>query len=148
MSIARWGQQSLAALAIAVPLCASANVDSAAVAAAVAEGVVEADPAAAERGRALFAESTDAQCILCHRHDRAAAPFPGTLGPDLTHVAQRRTRAELRELIEDPTRSNPATAMPAYFRRTGLQQVQARYRDQTILSAAQIDDLLAFLTAP
>lgn len=103
--------------------------------------------AAQARGRAIFADQETGHCILCHQHQAVTAAFQGNLGPDLTAVGSRLSKAEMRARIEDPTRLNPETVMPAYFRRSGLRQVGRAYLDRTILTAAQIDDLLAFLAA-
>jgi sulfur-oxidizing protein SoxX len=101
--------------------------------------------ASQDRGRALFADEDTGHCILCHQHRQVPAAFQGNIGPDLTAVGSRLSAAALRARIEDPTRLNPETVMPAYFRASGLQQVARDYRGKTILSAAQIDDLVAFL---
>lgn len=47
-------------------------------------------------------------CLGCHR----IGPAGGTVGPDLTTVASRRSRAEIERMIRDPQGTVPGTAMP------------------------------------
>jgi sulfur-oxidizing protein SoxX len=44
----------------------------------------------------------------------------------------------------DPARFNPQTIMPAYYRTEGT-RVAASYRGKTVLTAEQIEDVVAFL---
>lgn len=102
-------------------------------------------PGDAEAGRALFVSRDGGHCILCHRVSELDVPFQGNVGPDLTGVAARRTAPELRARIMDPTRFNPDAAMPAYYRSDGLRQVERGRRGQTLLTGAEIEDLVAWL---
>jgi L-cysteine S-thiosulfotransferase len=98
-----------------------------------------------DRGRAIVLDRRLGACLLCH-----AGPFPeeklhGTLAPDLSGAASRWTAGEFRLRLVDPTRFNPATIMPAYYRVEGLTRVGAAWRGKPILSAEQIEDVIAFL---
>jgi L-cysteine S-thiosulfotransferase len=46
----------------------------------------------------------------------------------------------------DPKQLNPDTIMPAYHRVEGLQRVRERYRGQPILTAQQVEDVVAYLS--
>lgn len=97
------------------------------------------------RGRAIVLDRRLGACLLCH-----AGPFPeetlqGTLAPDLSGAASRWAAGELRLRLVDPTRLNPATIMPAYYRVEGFARVGAAWRGKPILSAEQIEDVMAFL---
>lgn len=101
------------------------------------------DPA---RGRAIVANRQVGLCLLCH-----SGPFPeerlqGNLATDLRGAGSRWSEGQLRLRIVDPGRINPATIMPAYHRTEGLVRVAPAYRGKPILSAAQIEDVVAFLT--
>ncbi len=69
----------------------------------------------------------------------------GDLGPSLTGIGARLSAAQLRLRLVDQSRLNPQTVMPSYYRIRGLQRVAAVYRDKPILTAQQIEDVVAFL---
>jgi sulfur-oxidizing protein SoxX len=52
---------------------------------------------------------------------------------------------QIRLRIADSSRVNPATIMPAYFKTEGLQRVAPAFRGKTVLTAQQIEDVVAFL---
>ncbi|HKB73970.1 MAG TPA: sulfur oxidation c-type cytochrome SoxX [Burkholderiales bacterium] len=100
------------------------------------------DPA---RGRAIVANRQVGLCLLCH-----SGPFPeersqGDLAPDLRSAA-RLTEGQIRQRLVDSTRINPQSIMPAYYRTEGLERVAPAYRGKTILTAEQIEDVVAYLT--
>jgi sulfur-oxidizing protein SoxX len=99
------------------------------------------DPA---RGRAIVANRQVGLCLLCH-----SGPFPeersqGDLAPDL-RGAGRLSEGQIRQRIVDPTKVNPQSIMPAYYRTEGLERVAAAYRGKTVLTAEQIEDVVAYL---
>ncbi len=100
---------------------------------------------AASRGEQVFLDRDLGHCVLCHRVATLDAPFQGNIGPDLSNVAARLSAAEIRDKVMDPTISKPDTTMPAYFRSHDLRQVDPAFRGKTILDAAQLQDLLAYL---
>lgn len=99
----------------------------------------------AERGREVFLDRDLGHCVLCHRIAHLDVPFQGNIGPDLTAVADRMSIDAMREKISDPTLSNPKSTMPGYYRTHGLEQVAQEYRGRPVLTAAQLQDLLAYL---
>ena len=99
------------------------------------------DPA---RGRAVILERELGNCLACHAIP-LDAEFPGSVGPPLAGVGARLTPAQLRLRVVDSKVLNPASAMPAYFRSSGLNRVQAEYVGKTILTAQQVEDVVAFL---
>lgn len=104
-------------------------------------------PGDAARGKAVAVNSDLGNCIICHRIPIAEVPDGafGDIGPDLAHVGARLSAAELRQRIVDPKQIDPDTVMPAYFVKNGLTRVQPQYQGKTILTAQQIEDLIAFL---
>jgi len=52
---------------------------------------------------------------------------------------------QIRLRIVDSSRVNPNTIMPAYLRTEGLQRVAPAHRGKTVLTAQQIEDVVAFL---
>jgi sulfur-oxidizing protein SoxX len=98
-----------------------------------------------ERGRAAVLDRERGHCLLCHRIAQLDEGFQGNIGPPLSRVGERLTPAELRARLVDPTRLNPATAMPAYHRTERLRQVAEAYRGEPILTAQEVEDVVAFL---
>ena len=98
-----------------------------------------------ERGRAIVANRQVGLCLLCHKGPFPEERFQGDLAPDLSGVGARLTEAEIRARIVDPSRANPDTIMPAYLKIEGLVRVAPSFRGKTILSAEQIDDVVAYL---
>ena len=97
-----------------------------------------------ERGRAIVANRQVGLCLLCHSGPFPEERFQGNLAPDLRSAA-RLSEAEIRQRIVDPRRANPATIMPAYYDTGGLTRVAPSFRGKTILSAEQIEDIVAYL---
>ena len=100
------------------------------------------DPA---RGRALVVDRRVGLCLLCHAGPFAEERFQGDLAPDLGGVGDRLSEGQLRLRIVDSRRLDPATIMPAYYRVDGLQRVGAAWQGRPILSAAEVEDVVAFL---
>ena len=100
------------------------------------------DPA---RGRAIVVDRQVGLCLLCHSGPFPEQRFQGDLGPDLGGVGARLSAGQIRLRIVDPARANPATLMPAYFKTEGLERVAPALRGKTVLSAQQIEDVVAFL---
>ena len=99
----------------------------------------------AARGRAIIANRQVGLCLLCHSGPFPEERFQGTIGPDLNGVASRLSEGQIRLRIVDPARTNPDSVMPAYFRTEGLTRVTPSLRGKPILSAEQIEDVIAFL---
>jgi len=100
------------------------------------------DPA---RGRAIVANRQVGLCLLCHSGPFPDERFQGELGPDLRGAGARWTEGQLRLRIVDSSRINPASIMPAYHRTEGLTRVTPAFRGKPILSAEQVEDVVAFL---
>ena len=101
------------------------------------------DPA---RGRAIVASRQVGLCLLCHSGPFPEERFQGELAPDLRGAGSRWTEGQLRLRIADSSRISPATIMPAYHRTEGLTRVAPAFRGKPILSAEQIEDVVAYLT--
>jgi sulfur-oxidizing protein SoxX len=99
----------------------------------------------AVRGRAIVANRQLGLCLLCHSGPLPEERFQGTLAPSLAGAGSRWDAGQLRLRIVDPARINPATIMPAYYRTDGLRRVPAALKGKPILSAQQIEDVVAYL---
>jgi L-cysteine S-thiosulfotransferase len=98
------------------------------------------DPA---RGRAIVGNRQVGLCLLCHSGPFPEERFQGNLAPDLRN-AGRLGEAQLRARLVDPARFNPQTIMPPYYRTEGT-RVAPAYRGKPVLSAEQVEDVVAFL---
>ena len=99
------------------------------------------DPA---RGRALVLERTST-CILCHSGPFPEEKFQGDLAPNLAGSGSRWSMGQLRLRLVDASRLNPTTIMPSYYRVDGLTRVAPAWRGKPILTAEQIEDIVAYL---
>jgi sulfur-oxidizing protein SoxX len=99
----------------------------------------------AARGRAIVANRQVGLCLLCHSGPFPEERFQGNLAPDLRGAGTRWSEGQLRLRIVDSSRINPATIMPAYHRSEGLARVAPAWRGKPVLSAQQIEDVVAFL---
>jgi len=104
---------------------------------------VKGDPV---RGRAIVTNRQVGLCLLCHSGPFPEERFQGNLAPDLTGTGTRWSEGQLRLRLVDSSRINPVTIMPAYHRTDGLVRVAPLHRGKPILSAEQIEDVVAFLT--
>lgn len=100
----------------------------------------------AVRGRAIVADRQVGLCVLCHRGPFPEVVFQGDIGPDLAGVGARLSTAQIRLRVADARRVNPASVMPSYFSTEGLRRVAEPFRGKTILTAEQIEDVVAYLT--
>lgn len=108
---------------------------------------VTAEPCDPVRGKAVAVNSDMGNCVICHMMPVPELPqgAAGDIGPDLAGVGSRLTPAELRQRIVNPKAIDPDTVMPAYFVATGLTRVQVKYEGRPILTAQQVEDLIAYL---
>jgi L-cysteine S-thiosulfotransferase len=101
-------------------------------------------PGDATRGRALVVERSST-CILCHNGPFPEQKFQGDLAPNLAGVGSRWSEGQLRLRLVDASRLNATTIMPSYYRVDGLDRVGPVWRGKPILSAEQIENIVAYL---
>jgi len=111
---------------------------------AIAEPLTTATGDAA-RGRAIVANRSVGLCLLCHSAPIAEERFQGELAPSLAGAGARWSVAQLRLRMVDGPRLNPDTIMPPYYRTTGLQRVAKSFEGKPILTAQQVEDVVAYL---
>jgi|SRR6185436_2163224 len=99
----------------------------------------------AARGRNIVLDRHVGLCLLCHSGPFPEQSFQGDLAPGLAGVGARLSEGQIRLRIVDASRVNPKTIMPAYFRTEGLTRVAPAQRGKTVLTAQQIEDVVAFL---
>jgi L-cysteine S-thiosulfotransferase len=97
------------------------------------------------RGRAIVTNRNVGLCLLCHSGPFPDERFQGNMAPDLKGVGSRWTEGQLRLRLVDARKLNPATIMPPYYVVDGMNRVVPSLRGKPILSAEQIEDVVAFL---
>src|SRR5690349_10934639 len=98
------------------------------------------DPA---RGREVFASRDAGHCVLCHR--APGVETAGNVGPPLGGIGSRLTAGELRLRVADITQVYPDSIMPTFHRTEGLRRVSKPYEGKPVLSAQQVEDVVAWL---
>jgi len=101
------------------------------------------DPA---RGRAIVVNRQVGLCLLCHTGPFPDEKFQGSLAPSIAGAGARWSEGQLRLRLVDASRLNPDTIMPPYYRTERLARVAPAFADKPILSAEQIEDVVAYLT--
>ncbi len=103
-------------------------------------------PGNPEDGLKWFVNRKLGNCLACHKVSALEGePYHGEIGPSLDGVASRLSEGEMRLRLVDPKVINPDTIMPAFFRSSGLRNVMEKFKGKTILTAQQIEDIIAFL---
>jgi sulfur-oxidizing protein SoxX len=97
------------------------------------------------KGREIVANRQVGLCLLCHAAPIPEERFQGTIGPDLKGVGARLGAAQLRLRVVNPASTNENTVMPSYYRTTGLVRVGRQWRGKPILTAEQVEDVVAYL---
>ncbi|MGI9522279.1 MAG: sulfur oxidation c-type cytochrome SoxX [Hyphomicrobiaceae bacterium] len=101
----------------------------------------------AAAGRKWFVGRKLGNCLACHvNSDTATQQFHGEVGPPMDGVADRYSEPELRAIIVNSKAVfGDHTLMPAFYRTRGLNRVGKKFVGKTILSAQQVEDVLAYL---
>ena len=97
------------------------------------------------KGRAVAVHRKKGNCLACHGMPAPEQQFHGNIGPDLAGVASRYSSGELRLRLVDATIINEDTIMPAFYRNVGLHRVLKKFKGKTVLSAQEVEDVLAYL---
>lgn len=99
------------------------------------------------RGKRIVAEAASVTCLICHILPLPNEPDMGEIGPPLLGVGSRMSVAEIRQRIVDPKVLDPDTVMPSYYRTERLFRVGEAYRGQTIYTAQEVEDVVAYLAS-
>lgn len=100
----------------------------------------------AKAGRAIMINRKQGNCLACHAvSDMSEQQFHGKIGPALDGVAGRYSEGQLRMLVVNSKHVYPDTMMPAFYRAEGLHMVLKGFAGKSILSAQQVEDVIAYL---
>jgi len=100
----------------------------------------------AANGRKVFMNRKLGNCLACHANsDMNDQSFHGEVGPILDGVASRWSEEELRGILVNSKMMFEGTIMPAFYREAGFTRNLKSFEGKTIMSAQQIEDVLAYL---
>ena len=100
----------------------------------------------AANGRNVFASRKKGNCLACHENsDWSEQLFHGEVGPSLDGAGDRWTEAELRGLLTNSKKTFEDTIMPSFYRTSGFNRNLEKFDGKTILSAQEVEDVLAYL---
>lgn len=102
------------------------------------------DPA---EGRKIFSNRKQGNCLACHANSEMSDhAFHGEVGPSLDGVASRWQEGHLRTiLVNAKAVFSSETVMPGFYSLEVGENVRKDLIGKTILSAQQIEDLVAYL---
>ena len=105
-------------------------------------------PGDPNEGAKVVVERRLGNCLSCHQIDvLRGEEFHGDVGPPLDGVAGRWDTATLRMIVVNPKNVfGEETVMPAFYRVDGLNRVRPEFVGKPILTAQQVEDVVAFLT--
>jgi sulfur-oxidizing protein SoxX len=139
----------IAAVQVAVIPGGTASSSDTLVAYRIVNGTISepltAQPGDPERGHRVVLDRDGGDCPICHAMPLPQRQFHGTVGPPLDGIGSRSSAGALRLRLVDPKAINPQTIMPAYYKVEGFHRILERYRDRPILTAQQIEDIIAYL---
>ena len=84
-------------------------------------------------------------CLACHQMPIPEQPFHGNIGPELVDVGANYSAGELRLRLVNSKVINEDTIMPAFYRNDGYNRVLKKFKGKTILSAQEVEDIIAYL---
>lgn len=100
----------------------------------------------AANGRKVFMNRKQGNCLACHvNEDMSEQSFHGEVGPALDGVADRWSEAELRGIVTNSRMMFDGTIMPAFYVNAGYNRPLEKFDGKSILSAQQVEDVVAYL---
>jgi len=114
----------------------------------------------ADRGMDIITDPQRGNCLSCHQissvekmvdldkpETKTLYGHHGTIGKTLDGIAEKYSPGELRLIVVDPKRAlpNKNIIMPSYHRIDGFINVDSSCKGKTILSAQDVEDVVAYL---
>jgi sulfur-oxidizing protein SoxX len=97
-----------------------------------------------ENGRKLVINRKKGNCLACHKMPIYEQQFHGNVGPRLHGVGNRLTEGQIRLQIVNSKVLNENAIMPSFYVNSGFNRVLKKFQDKALLSAAEIEDLVAY----
>lgn len=105
-----------------------------------------AEAGSADRGREIAVNRKLGNCLACHVVTKLSdQPYHGEIGPPLDGAATRWSEAQLRLIVVNSKKVFEGTIMPGFHTTAGLNRVADKFAGKTILSAQDVEDVVAFL---
>lgn len=104
-------------------------------------------PGDAAAGRKWYAGRKLGNCLACHvTADLKEQPFHGEVGPEMAGIADRYDEGQLRAILVDSKKVfGDQTIMPGFYTLDNGVRVHKKFKGKTILSAQQVEDIVAYL---
>ena len=101
-----------------------------------------------EEGRKVFADRSLGNCLACHANsDLSEQQFHGEVGPALDGVATRWQPEQLRTIVVNSKLVfTDLTIMPSFYSLDVGKNVREDLVGETILTAQQVEDVVAYLS--
>jgi len=105
-------------------------------------------PGDPENGREVFASRKLGNCLACHANaDLSEELFHGEVGPALDGVATRWSEEQLRTIVVNSKAVfTELSIMPSFYSLDVGQDVREDLVGETILTAQEVEDVVAYLT--
>ncbi len=112
------------------------------------ENSLSGSPGDAVEGRKTFADRKLGNCLACHANsDLSGQLFHGDVGPSLNGVAGRWKPEQLRTIVVNAKEVfTDRTIMPGFYSLDVGENVREDLIGKTILTAQQVEDVVAYLT--
>ena len=98
-----------------------------------------------KNGKAIVLSRQTGLCLLCHSGPFPEERFQGTLAPDLKQSVSNLSEGQIRARLVDASKTSPETIMPSYYRTDHMTLVAKPLQGKTLLTAQEIEDVVAFL---
>jgi L-cysteine S-thiosulfotransferase len=105
---------------------------------------VPGDPA---RGKQIALNREAGNCQLCHQIPDSGLAVMGNIASSLAGVGAQLSVGQLRLRVVDAQRLNAGTVMPSYYRVEGVNDVASAWRGKPVLTAQQVEDVVAYLAS-
>ncbi len=98
------------------------------------------------KGKKIAINRKLGNCLACHQLTALKdEPYHGEVGPPLDGIGTRKNEAQLRLMVVNAKKVFEDTIMPAFYAMDSLHRVAKKFSGKTILSAQDVEDVVAFL---
>jgi sulfur-oxidizing protein SoxX len=106
-------------------------------------------PGDPEAGAKVFKDKKLGNCLACHENSAMKNElFQGNVGPSLSGIGKRRAPDQIRAIVVNSKAVfGPDTVMPGFYSLEVGADVRKDLVGKTILSAEQVEDVVAYLSS-